>query len=79
MRDFFVEPRHAAGFHIWIFYIDVFSKPHKGFYLRRTFCTLKVKTRGERSSAEKDPFRNRKFYLLAYSTARVSRITVTLI
>jgi hypothetical protein len=61
MRDFFVEPRHAAGFHVLILYIKVFSNPHKGFYLRRTFSTLEVKTRGERNSAEKDPFRNENF------------------
>jgi hypothetical protein len=39
--------------------IKVFSKPHKGFYLRRTLGTLKVKTRGERclsKQSEKDPF-----------------------
>ena len=33
MRGFFGEPRHAAGFHVLIFYINVFNKPHKG--LRR--------------------------------------------
>ncbi len=28
MRDFFVEPRHTAGFHVLILYINVFNKPH---------------------------------------------------
>ena len=36
MRDFFDGPRQVAGFHILICYINVFSKPHKGFRLRRT-------------------------------------------
>ena len=29
MRNFFVEPRQAAGFHVLISFINVFSKPHK--------------------------------------------------
>jgi hypothetical protein len=58
MSHFFGEPRQAAGFHVLIIYMNVFNKPHKGFYLRRTLRTSKVKTRGERSSPEKGPFRN---------------------
>ncbi len=29
MRDFFDESRQGAGFHVLIFYINVFNKPHK--------------------------------------------------
>jgi hypothetical protein len=29
MSNFFDEPRHTAGFHIFILSIDVFNKPHK--------------------------------------------------
>jgi len=29
MRDFFAEPRHAAGFHTLIFYINVFNNPRR--------------------------------------------------
>jgi hypothetical protein len=63
MRDFFDEPRHPAGFHALIFNINVFNNPHKVFRLRRTFSTLKAKNRGEHSSAEKDPFMDRKLEL----------------
>ncbi len=56
MRDFFVESRLPAGFHVLIFNINGFNNPHKGFCLRRTLSTSKAETRGERSSAEKDPF-----------------------
>jgi hypothetical protein len=30
MSNFFDKPRHAAGFHVLIFFINVFIKPHKG-------------------------------------------------
>ena len=55
MKDFFAEPRYA-GFYILIFHINLFNNPHKGFYLRRTLSTSKEETRGERGTAEKDPF-----------------------
>ena len=71
MRDFFAEPRYLAGFHILIFYIKVFNKPHKGFCLRRTLSTSKAETRGERRSAEKDPFLfpKKAFFFTVYASA----------
>ena len=30
LMDFFVGPRHTAGFHVLILCINVFNKPHKG-------------------------------------------------
>ena len=56
MRDFFAEPRQAAGFYTLIFHINVFNNPHKGFCLSRTLSTSKAETRGERNSTEKDLF-----------------------
>lgn len=42
--------------------IKEFNKPHKDFSLRRTTSTLKAKIRGERSSLEKEPFRDWKLF-----------------
>ena len=71
MRDFFAEPRQAAGFYTLIFHINVFNNPHKGFCLRRTLSTSKAEIRGERSSAEKDPFLlpKKPFFFTVYTPA----------
>jgi len=45
MSNFFDESRQTAGFHVLIFLINVFDKPHKP-------------ARGERSSSEKEPFQD---------------------
>jgi hypothetical protein len=63
MSNFSDKPRHAAGFHVFIFCINVFIKAAQGFAPRRTLGaspryngTSRRKIRGERRLSGKGPF-----------------------